>query len=105
VSGEGVVVVGPFGDQGPQGRIGGEDAAVLPGQHILGLVGFQKAVAGKVAKRPPPDPVLEALKEFVGEGCGFVETEAGFWIGRILIRVIRDPLEKPVHEAPSGLTE
>jgi hypothetical protein len=35
----------------------------------------------------------------VGEGGGFVEAEAGFWIGRILIRVILDPLEEPVHDA------
>jgi hypothetical protein len=35
----------------------------------------------------------------VGEGGGFVEAEAGFWIGRILIRVILDPLEEPVGNA------
>jgi hypothetical protein len=129
LSGEGVVLVGPLGDQGPQGRVGGEDpvvavegrkaqrgatgqvgpreevedlvgatvdevetvegerrpgtiadeafearaiggldadtpiqtepAAVLPGEHVLGLVGLQEAVAAKVPEDPGADGVLE----------------------------------------------
>jgi hypothetical protein len=35
----------------------------------------------------------------VGEGCGFVEAEAGFWIGRILNRFTLNLLEEPVHDA------
>jgi hypothetical protein len=54
---------------------------VIPAEHILGLVGFQEAVAGHVPEDPFSHEVLEALQEFVGEGGGFVEAEAGFWIG------------------------
>jgi hypothetical protein len=43
--------------------------------------------------------VLEALEELGGEGGGFVEAEAGFRIGWILIGVILDPLEEPVDHA------
>jgi len=45
------------------------------------------------------DRVLEVLQELVGESCGFVETEAGFRMHRILSRVILDLLEQPVHDA------
>jgi hypothetical protein len=77
-----------------------EPASVLPGQHILGVVGFQQAMAGKVAEDSPSDGVLEALREFGGEGCGLMEAEAGFWIGgRTQIRITRDLLEEPVHDA------
>ncbi|MFC1660981.1 hypothetical protein ACFL3S_05945 [Gemmatimonadota bacterium] len=55
---------------------------MIPGQQVLGFVGLQEAVAGKVAKHPPPDGVLEAFQEPGGEGCGFVETETGFRVGR-----------------------
>jgi hypothetical protein len=35
----------------------------------------------------------------VGEGCGFVEAEAGFWIGRILKCVTLNLLEEPIDHA------
>ena len=35
----------------------------------------------------------------MGEGGGFVEAEAGFWIGWVLIRVILDLMEEPIHHA------
>jgi hypothetical protein len=76
-----------------------EPTAVIPGQHVLGVVGLQEAVAAEVPQHPFSHSVLEALQELVGEGGGFVEAEAGFWIGRILIRVILDPMEEPVHDA------
>ena len=48
---------------------------------------------------PGADRVLETLQEFGGEGGGFVEAEAGFWMGRILNRVTLDLLEEPIHDA------
>ena len=91
------------------GSVGGLDAdagvqdeptAVIPGQHILGVVGLQEAVAPEVPRHTFSHGVLEALQELVGEGGGFVETEAGFWMGgRILSRVTFNLLEEPVHDA------
>jgi hypothetical protein len=82
-------------------------AAVIPAEHIFGLVGVQEAVAAKMSEGPFSDRVLEALHELVGEAGGFVEAEAGFRIGWILNRVILDPLEEPIYHAhvvvePSG---
>ncbi len=76
-----------------------EPTTVIPGEHVLGLVAFQEAVAGTVAENPPSNRVLEMFQEFAGEGGGFVETEAGFWIGRILNRVTLNLLEEPFHDA------
>ena len=90
------------------GAVGGLDAdagveaeptAVIPGQRILGVVGLQEAVAAEMPQDPGADGVLEALRQLVGEGGGFVEAEAGFRMGRVLIRVILDPMEEPVHDA------
>jgi hypothetical protein len=92
---EAVAVGGLDADAGVQA----EPATVLPGQHVLGLVGFQEAVAAEVPQNPGADRVLEAFQELVGEGGGLVEAEAGFWVGRILIGVILDSLEQPVHDA------
>jgi hypothetical protein len=74
-----------------------EPAPVLPGEDILGFVGFQKAVGGKAAEHPPPDRVLEACQEPGGEGCGFVEAKTGFWVDWMGARIKLDVLEKPVH--------
>jgi len=71
---------------------------VIPGQHILGVVWLQEAVATKVAEHPTSHGVLKALQKLVGEGGGFVEAEAGFRMRRILIRVILAPLEEPVDD-------
>jgi hypothetical protein len=76
-----------------------ESTAMIPAEHILSVVEFQEAVAGKVAEDSLSDGVLEALQESVGEGGGFVEAEAGLWIGRILTGVILDSLEQTVHDA------
>ncbi len=76
-----------------------EPTTVIPAEHILGCVGFQEAVAGHMAENPLSHRVLEAFQEFVGESGGFVEVEAGFWIGRILNRVTLDLLEEPIDHA------
>jgi hypothetical protein len=90
------------------GAVGGLDAdtpiqtestPVIPGQHVLGLVGLQEAVATEVAQHPFSDSMLEALEEFGCESRGFVEAEAGVRVGRARIRVILDPLKEPVHDA------
>ena len=61
-----------------------EPTPVIPGEHVLGVVGLQEAVAAKVPEDPFSDRVLEVLQELVGEGSGFVEAEVGFWMGWIL---------------------
>jgi hypothetical protein len=73
-------------------------AAVIPRQHILRLVGLQEAVASEVAEDPFSHRVLETLQELAGEGGGFVETEAGFWMHRIQSRVTLGFLEESVHD-------
>jgi hypothetical protein len=74
-------------------------AAVIPAEHIHGVVGLQEAVATKVAEHPTSHGVLKALQEFVGEGSSFVEAEAGFRMRRILIRVTPAPMEESVDDA------
>ena len=54
---------------------------MIPGEHILGLVGFQEAVTCKMAEHSASDGVLQAFQGLVGEAGGFVEAEAGFRIG------------------------
>jgi hypothetical protein len=90
---------GAVGSLDTNAGVQAEPTAVIPDQHVLGVVGLQEAVTAEVPQHPFSHGVLEALQEFLGEGGGFVEAEAGFWIGRILIRVILDPMEEPVHDA------
>jgi hypothetical protein len=90
---------GPVGSLDANAGVEAEPTAVIPGEHILGVVGFQESVADHVAKDPFSDGVLEAFQEFLGEGCGFVEAEVGFWMGGTRIRVILDLLEESVHDA------
>jgi hypothetical protein len=71
---------GPVGGLDPDASVQTEPSAVIPGEHIFGLVGLQEPVAAKVFQDPGTDRVLEALQEFAGEVGGFVEAEAGFWI-------------------------
>ena len=47
---------------------------VIPGEHILGFVGLEEAVAPKMAEDSFADRVLEALQELGREIGGFVET-------------------------------
>jgi hypothetical protein len=94
---------GPVGGLDADACIQTEPAAVIPGEHILGLVGFQEAVTAEVPQDPFTDGMLEALQELKGEGCGFVEAEAGVRVGRARIRVILRPLEEPVDDAQVGM--
>ena len=91
--------LGPVGSLDADAPIQTEPATVIPAEHVFGVVGLQEAVATEVAEDPFPNGVLEALQELVGEGCGLVEAEVGFWIGRILIRIILGPLEEPIDHA------
>jgi hypothetical protein len=119
---------GAVGGLDADAPIEAKTASVIPAEHVVGLVGLQEAVAcepsghadegaershkvsretieqseaefDELAEHSPSDGVLEALQELVGEGGGFVEAEAGFWMGRILMGVILDSLEQPVHDA------
>ena len=72
---------------------------VIPGEHVLGLVGFQEAVACKMAEHSASDGVLEAFQELVGEGRGFVETEGFGLDSRILASITLDPLEESIGHA------
>jgi hypothetical protein len=82
---------GPVGGLDADARIQADAATVIPGQHVLGFVGLQEAVAGKMAENSPSDRVLEMLQELGGEGCGFVEAEVGLRTGWVRIRVILRP--------------
>ena len=72
---------------------------MIPAEHVLGIVGLQEAMADHVADDPGTDCVLKALQEFLGEGGGLVEAEAGLRMRRILSRVTLNLLEEPVHYA------
>jgi len=77
-----------------------EPTPVIPGEHIFGLVGLQEPVAAKVSQDSGTDRVLEALEELGGEGCGFVEAEAGLWILALILALItRDLLEEAIDDA------
>lgn len=43
--------------------------------------------------------MMEALQELVGEGCGFVETEAGSRAGGVVVVVWLDPFEETIDHA------
>jgi len=72
---------GAIGGLDPDAGVEAESAAVLPVEHIPGLVGFQEAVAPKMPQDPGANRVLEALQELAGEAGGLVEAEVGFGIG------------------------
>jgi hypothetical protein len=89
----------PVGSLDADAGIEAEPAPVIPAEHVLSVVGFQEALAAKVSQDSGTDRVLETLQQFAGEGGGFVETEEGFWMRRILSRVTLNLLEQPVHDA------
>jgi len=74
---------GAISDQALEaGAVGGLDTdrgveakstAVVPGEHVVCLVGLQKTLAAEVTKDPLSDRMLEALQELGGEIGGFVE--------------------------------
>jgi hypothetical protein len=94
----------PVGSLDADAGVQAEAATVIPAEHVLGVVGFQEAVSDRAPREawstedPLSDRVLKALQESAGEGCGFVEAEAGFWIGRILDRVTLNLLEETIHD-------
>jgi hypothetical protein len=89
---------GPVGGLDADAGVEAEPAAVIPGEHVLDVVGLEEVVAAIMPQDAGTDGVLEALEELGGEGGGLVEAEAGFWVGRILIGVILDGLR--VGEGP-----
>jgi hypothetical protein len=76
-------------------------AAGRPAEHVLGVVGFQEAVAAEVAEHPTSHGVLKVLQKLVGEGGGFVKAEAGSRAGGIVlvICVWFDPVEETIDHA------
>ena len=67
------------------GSVGGLDTdagveakttTVIPAEHILGFVGFEEAMATKMAEDSFAYRMLEALQELGGEIGSFVEVEA-----------------------------
>jgi hypothetical protein len=89
----------PVGGLDADAGIQAEPAPVIPRQHVFGFVRLQEAVAAKVAEDSFLDRVLEVLQELVGEGRGFVKAEADGGSGRVLIRVLFNLLEEPIHDA------
>ena len=79
-----------------------DPSAVLPSEHVLGVVGLQEAVADHVAEDPFPDCVLEALQDLTGEGGSFVEAEFVGLGGGVLVRFPLNPLEEAVYPEDLG---
>ena len=74
-----------------------EAAAVIPAEHVFGLVGCQEAVATEVPQHPFSDGVLEAVQELGCETSGLVEADAsGLGLG-VLVRI--GPLKDAIHNA------
>jgi hypothetical protein len=90
---------GAVGSLNPDAPIQTESAAVIPGEHVVGLVGFEEAVALEMPEDPGADRVLKALQELVGEGDGLVETEASDGVVWILDLVTHERLEEPIDHA------
>ena len=94
---------GAVGGFDPDAPVQAKTATMLPGQHILGLVGLQEAMATKVAEDPGADGVLEPFEEFGAEAGGFVEVEATGWrialVSGLGIRIGLDSLEQTIHHA------
>ncbi|MFH1765896.1 MAG: hypothetical protein ABIF09_17045 [Gemmatimonadota bacterium] len=85
---------GPVGGFDADAGVEAEPAAVIPGEHILGLMGFQEAVTPKMSENPGADGVLEALQELGRESGGFVEAEAGGRSVRLRFLVRINPLKE-----------
>ena len=72
---------------------------MIPGDHVVCVVGFQEVVAAEMSQDPGADRVLAALQEERGEGGGFVEAEAGVRVAGIGARITLDLFEEAVHDA------
>ena len=70
--------------------------AVIPAEHILGFVGFEEAMATKMAEDSFAYRVLEALQELGRESGGFVEAEVVGRVGGIRFRI--DPLKESIDD-------
>ena len=82
-----------------------EDGDAMGEEAYLGSLPLDPALADHVAEDPFSHRVLKILQKRGGEGGGFVETEAGSWIGCVLIRVILawiDFLKEPVRGPRTG---
>ena len=90
---------GPVGGFDPDAPVQTEPTPVIPGQHILGIVGLEEAMALKMPEDPGADRVLEALDELGREGRGFVEAEGFGLDSRILASITLDPLEESIDHA------
>ena len=90
-------IVGLDADRGVEA----EPSAVIPAEHVFGVMGLQEAVAGKVTEDPLSDRVLEPFEELRGVIGGLVEAEATGWftalVSGLRIRIGLDPLEEAVH--------
>jgi len=69
---------------------------VIPAEHILGFVGFEEAMATKMAEDSFAYRVLEALQELGRESGGFVEAEPVGRVGGIRFRI--DPLKESIDD-------
>jgi hypothetical protein len=63
----------PIGSLDTDACVQAEPTAVIPGEHILGVMGFEETVATEMPQDPGTDGMLEALQELGGESCGLVE--------------------------------
>ena len=88
---------GAVGGLDADGGIEAKAAPVVPGEHVGGLVGLQKAMATEMSEYPGSDDALQAFQELRRESGDLVEAEAGCLGFGALVRI--DPLEKPVEHA------
>ena len=97
---EGVAVGGLDADAGVEA----EAAAVIPGEHVGGLVGLEQAMAAEVAQDAGADGALEALQALGRESGGFVEAEVAGWVqGPRVVRV--ELVEEAVDHAETSDNE
>jgi len=73
-----------------------ESTALIPAEHVLGVVGLHEAVAAGMPHPAGADGVLETVQKLVAEGGDFVEVEASLCLGRLLISVTLNPPEESV---------
>ncbi len=77
-------------------RVEAKPTTVIPAEHILGFVGFEEAMATKMAKDSFAYRMLEALQELGGEIGSFVEVEA--WSRGFVVPVSIDSLEESIDD-------
>jgi hypothetical protein len=90
---------GAVGSLDTDAAVKAEPATVIPGQHVLGVVGLQEVVATDVEEDSFAYRALEAFQKLGCEGGGFVEAEADGRIGRILAQITPEFLKESVGHA------